>query len=545
MDPRDEAEELPEQVSDARRLLAVALFAWPIFGVLDILGADLWNDGRGFRILIAIRVGGTALLAINYISVRFARLSLRSLAVLDCATCTTIGVMVAAIGIVFHGGLPSRDFAGMIILVTVRAWMWPSHWKRCLIVAATSAAAWPATLALGSAYVHELRAQWASPVAVAEFGYGMVFIVFSAGLSIAGSHALWTFRRQVRAKSRELTENRAELASKVGQLEVNNVELRRLNEELAVSNHRADRIFTALAEALPGKVLDGKYQLRDRIGAGGFGVVFSATHLVMRRPVAVKVFRPTPGNDSAQALERFRREAISACLVRHPNAVAVYDSGISAEQIPYLAMELLEGESLATLLAREKKLELGRCLSLAVPVCDALQVAHDQGIVHRDVKPENVFLHKGGSEEIVKVVDFGIAALLHTTEASTVANKLTATNVVVGTPAYVAPERVIGDDYDGRADVYSVGVMIYEMLTGHLPIEYRAGALGLAAFIRQATQVARPLSEWLPEVPDEIESLVMRVLSREPSLRPTAGDLAAELRRLRQSSLHTRVTARA
>jgi hypothetical protein len=533
MDRRDEAaEDLHEQLSDARRTLVAGLLAWPVFLVLDIWGTRVWNNGFHLRTVLGVRLAGMAILAISYVTVRTARLTLRSVVVLDLATAAGLAIVISVLGS-FLGGLPSPAFAGIIVLTAFRLGMYPSHWKRALVVAAASALAWPSTLALASIFVPEVRAQWMSPVALAEFGYGMVFIVFGAGLFFTSSHALWSFRREVRTKSRELAENRAQLATKVAQLESK-------NEELAVSNHRADRIFTALAEALPGKVLDGKYQLRERIGAGGFGVVFRATHLVMRRPVAVKVFRPAPGNDSADALERFRREAISACLVQHPNAIAVYDSGISSEQIPYLVMELLEGEALSALLAREKTLELGRCLSIAVPVCDALQVAHDQGIVHRDVKPENVFLHRGTDGEIVKVVDFGIAALLNTADASTVANKLTATNVVVGTPAYVAPERVIGEDYDGRADVYSVGVMIYEMLTGHLPIEYRAGALGLAVFIRQATEVARPLSDWLPEVPDEIEALVMRVLARAPSSRPTAGELASELRRLQQSSVHAR-----
>jgi hypothetical protein len=530
MDVREEADELREQLADVRRMMVAALVAWPLFHVLDLIGTKLWNSGQGLVVVVAVRVAGMALLVGTYIAARTERLTVRSLEVLDLVVSAGFGGILGILGL-YLGGVPSRAFAGFIVVIAFRAAMYPCRWNRALHASAIMAAAWPVTLAIASAFRPDVRAQLASPVMMASFAYGMVYIVFSAGLSIVGSHAIWSVRREVRSKSRELAENRADLANKVAQLQS-------LNEELAVSNHRADRIFTALAEALPGKVLDGKYQLRDRIGAGGFGVVFRATHLVMRRPVAVKVFRPTPGNDSADALERFRREAISACLVQHPNAVAVYDSGISAEQIPYLAMELLEGESLATLLAREKKLDLGRCLTIAVPVCDALQVAHDQGIVHRDVKPENVFLHRGTSGEIVKVVDFGIAALLHTAESSTVANKLTATNVIVGTPAYVAPERIIGERYDGRADVYSVGVMIYEMLTGHLPIEYRAGALGLAAFIRQATQMARPLSDWLPEVPDEIETLVMRVLAREPAARPTAGELADELRKLERSSLH-------
>jgi hypothetical protein len=538
----ERAQELEERRASYVRLLFIACFVWPPFCILDVFGARLAHHEQAIPVLLTLRIVGTVLLLATYRAVRWGALGSAALTLLDVGICIVIGIIVSIIG-VEHAGVASRDFAGVMLLITTRAALVPSHWKRGVLTAGAAALTWPAVVIVETWVVPEVRAQWAH--GTGDFIYGWIFIMGTLGMCTAGGHALWVVRREARAKSREIVENRAELATKVAQLAENNVELRRLNEELAVSNHRADRIFTALAEALPGKVLDGKYQLRDRIGAGGFGVVFSATHLVMRRPVAVKVFRPTPGNDSADALERFRREAISACLVQHPNAIAVYDSGISAEQIPYLAMELLEGESLATLLAREKKLDIGRCLTIAKPVCDALQVAHDQGIVHRDVKPENVFLHNGPSGEIVKVVDFGIAALLHTEEASTVANKLTATNVVVGTPAYVAPERVMGEHYDGRADVYSVGVMIYEMLTGHLPIEYRAGALGLAAFIRQATQAARPLSDWLPGVPDEIETLVMRVLAREPSARPTAGELASELRRLEQSSMLVRAAVSA
>ena len=199
-------------------------------------------------------------------------------------------------------------------------------------------------------------------------------------------------------------------------------------------------------------------------------------------------------------------------------------------------MELLEGETLASLLERGARLDIRRCASILEPVCGALQVAHDQGIVHRDVKPENVFLHRGSGGEVVKVVDFGIAALLQTTEAATLANKLTGTNVVMGTPAYVAPERVLGDAFDGRADVYSVGVMAYEMLTGTLPIEHDGRSVGLAAFVKQATGRVHPLRERLPDVGAEIEMLVMRALAREPTERPSAMQFADELKRLATAS---------
>src|SRR5687768_10108050 len=141
-------------------------------------------------------------------------------------------------------------------------------------------------------------------------------------------------------------------------------------------HQRADRIFSALADALPGTVLDGKYRLDEKIGAGGFGAVYQATHLAMKRPLAVKVFKPAPGNDSAEGLERFQLEAISACRINHGNAVAVLDSGISSEGIAYLVMELLNGHTLKSELKQHKRLSINRVGEILIPVCDVLSTAH-------------------------------------------------------------------------------------------------------------------------------------------------------------------------
>ncbi len=207
-------------------------------------------------------------------------------------------------------------------------------------------------------------------------------------------------------------ETQLRLARLTRELQSRNLELARRNDELLRARHHNDLVFSALAELLPGQVLDGKYRLGACIGAGGFGTVFKATHLQLGREVAVKVFRPSPGNDTPLGLARFRAEGATACRVDHPNVVAVLDSGISDSGIAYLVMELLLGHTLAVELTQRGALSLERTLEIAIPLCRALAEAASKGIVHRDIKPSNVFLHVARGVEVVKVVDFGIAKLL-------------------------------------------------------------------------------------------------------------------------------------
>src|SRR5262249_2208623 len=208
---------------------------------------------------------------------------------------------------------------------------------------------------------------------------------------------------------RVFTELEERVRARTADLEESNRRLEAANRELMAAHQQADRVFRAYARALPGTVLDGKYRLDEELGAGGFGVVFRGRHLVLDAPIAVKVFRPVPGNDSALALQRFLREGAAASRLAHPNAVRVFDSGVSAEGVAFLIMELLQGRSLAAELAERGLPSLRRCARIAARVADVLAAAHRQGIIHRDVKPENVFLHEGDGGETVKVVDFGIA----------------------------------------------------------------------------------------------------------------------------------------
>ncbi|MEW6735857.1 MAG: protein kinase [Acidobacteriota bacterium] len=307
-------------------------------------------------------------------------------------------------------------------------------------------------------------------------------------------------------------------------------ELAKKNAELIESHQRANRIFSALAEALPGTVLDGKYRIDDKIGAGGFGAVYRATHLAMKRPIAVKVFRPSPGNDSVEGLERFQQEAVSACRINHPNAVAVLDSGISPEGIAYLVMELLEGHPLTAELKEKQVLSIRRMMEIMLPICDVLHKAHSAGIVHRDIKPDNIFLHRSTEGEIVKVVDFGIAKLMDTNSDMDKRN-LTATGGLVGTPVYMSPERLGHKAYDGRSDVYSLGVMLYEMLCGKPPfLPNESGNLGV--MMKHMTQPPPPLRQFNHNIPEELEKVVMNALEKQPQWRPTARELAQELIRV-------------
>jgi PAS domain S-box-containing protein len=329
-----------------------------------------------------------------------------------------------------------------------------------------------------------------------------------------------------KAAEQRLKDFAQELDRKNGELARKNAELERSKAEILESHKQAGRIFAALTYVLPGTVLDQKYRIESKIGAGGFGTVYKATHLGLNRPVAVKIFRPLGGNATAAALARFRLEGISACMVTHPNAVAILDSGVSAGDIAYLVMELLEGRSLAAELRAHRKFPLRRCAEIVAPVCQALEAAHAVGIIHRDIKPDNIFLHRASGHEAVKVVDFGIAKLADEM-AGSMATQLTETGALIGTPLYMSPERISGGAYDGRADVYSLGLVLYQMLCGRLPFEWSGGSTW-ALLNRHLTMTAPSLRSFDPDISEAVDALVLRAIAKEPEKRPTAREFRLE-----------------
>ena len=273
-----------------------------------------------------------------------------------------------------------------------------------------------------------------------------------------------------------------------------------------------------------GTILAEKYRLEEEIGSGNFGTVYKATHLGLNLHVAVKVLQTSLGT-TMEDLARFQREGMSACRVKHPNAVSVLDFGVTATGVSYLVMELLEGRSLADEIDESGKLSPHRCMDIIEPVCAALEEAHSVGLLHRDLKPANIFLHHERGKEIIKVVDFGTAKFRD--DAS--ANNLTLQGTVIGTPAYLAPERLANRPYDGRSDVYSLGVMLYQMLCGKVPFEATDGNPMTVAMMHM-NDAAKSLAGEIPDVTEAVDKVVAMALEKDPGKRLLPSELVERLR---------------
>jgi hypothetical protein len=272
---------------------------------------------------------------------------------------------------------------------------------------------------------------------------------------------------------------------------------------------------------LRGRILDGRYQLDSVLGVGGMASVYLAEDRVLQRQVAVKVLSPPYARDPA-FVERFRREARAAARLSHPNVVAVFDSGSDVEQ-HYLVMEYVAGESLAELLHRQGRLAPRRATELAVEVCAALAAAHAQGLVHRDIKPGNVLLGRDGR---VKVTDFGIVK-------AAAAATLTGSGMVLGTAAYLSPEQAQGRPVDARSDLYGLGCVLYELLTGTPPFGSGTDSLQVAVASRHVSEPPKPPSGRNPQVDPGLEAVVLTALAKQPAQRyQRAIDMQAALGRV-------------
>jgi serine/threonine protein kinase len=269
-----------------------------------------------------------------------------------------------------------------------------------------------------------------------------------------------------------------------------------------------------------GKIVDGRYVLGESLGSGGMGEVYLAHDEVLDRDVALKVLRSHYAGDEEFAA-RFRREARSAASLSHPNIVQVYDRGETGDGTSYIAMEYVPGGTLKEQIERRGPFGDRETAAVGAQIADALGAAHERGVIHRDIKPQNVLVTASGD---LKVTDFGLARAASAVTSS-------ATGVIFGTAGYISPEQALGEPVGPRSDLYSLGVILYEMLTGELPF---TADNSIAVCMKHVTEPLLPPKHLNPSVSDGMDALVVKLLAKDPAGRyASATELQDDLERVR------------
>ena len=285
-------------------------------------------------------------------------------------------------------------------------------------------------------------------------------------------------------------------------------------------------VLKRLDDPLLGQTLAGKYKIEKLIKTGGMGSVYRGRHVLMDKTVAVKVLRPSLAGDDA-VVARFSREAKAASKISHPHAVSVTDFGEAENGVVFLVMEYLDGRTLKEAIVKEGPLSLGRAVEIVRQVAGALDAAHGQGVIHRDLKSENIMLVSHNGDEWAKVLDFGIAKILQPVGSAADA-EITQANLVVGTPQYMSPEQCSQSGaLDARSDVYSLGIIVHEMLTGKLPF---TGESATVVMMKQVQDSPPSVLTSRPQLPGAVDQVIKRALAKQPIDRfQSAGELSAGL----------------
>ena len=272
-------------------------------------------------------------------------------------------------------------------------------------------------------------------------------------------------------------------------------------------------------EVYLGQTLNNRFKIESKIGEGGFGAVYRGVQLATGRKVALKLLHPEMTKDE-NLVARFRREGMVLCNLRDAHTITTYDFDQTPDGTLYIAMELLEGKSLHQIFHEQAPLEWKRMFKILSEMCSSLAEAHAQGIVHRDLKPENVYLEsRPGNPEFVKILDFGIAKVMRGDSIDPASPQLTATGQTLGTLEYMSPEQLMGKPLDGRSDVYALGVVAYEMITGRLPFPDAKGPAGLIT--AQLKQTPMPPSQANPKsgLPQNADRVILKCLEKDKNNR--------------------------
>src|ERR1051326_7258862 len=278
-------------------------------------------------------------------------------------------------------------------------------------------------------------------------------------------------------------------------------------------------------DALVGQVLAGKYRIDEKIDEGGMGCVYRATHVLMEKTVAVKVLHPALAADD-KIVARFTREAKAASRISHPHAINVTDFGEAENGVVYMVMEYLRGRTLKDVIRAGGPLPLARAAEIVRQVAGALEAAHAEGVIHRDLKSDNIMLEETSGGDWAKVLDFGIAKIQQDVDVTDPG--LTAPNIIIGTPQYMSPEQCSqAARIDARSDVYSFGVILFEMLAGHVPF---AGDSPTATMMKHLQEPPPPILEERKDLPASVARVVERALAKKPDERfQSAGEMADAL----------------
>ncbi len=465
-------EENSDRLHRLRKAVVIAVLAWPVFGLLDWFIVSFVAPGRLWFYLTLRAIGLVILLvAVLQIYAKKAPSSLR-LRVLDCVTGASLTILITTSSLEF-GGIASPLAMGVVVVILCRSYVFIDHWKRGIIPVGMIVLSYPLTLLVMGVLTPTIGDQFADSRAAATFLLNLMFVTTAGMISVSGSHLIWQLKRQL-YNSRAL----------------------------------------------------GRYKLKKRIGAGGMGEIWLAHHHALRRDVAVKILKPEKTGDQ-QAVARFEREVRATSELVHPNTVRVFDYGVTNDGLWYYAMELLEGLDLHDEICKHGIMSPLRAARLMTQAAQALGEAHSLGIVHRDIKPENIFLTSvHGEGEFVKVLDFGLAKLMAGNPNQD--HTLTQAGWAVGTPQWVSPEVVFGEDADARSDIYGLGAVLYFLLCGQSPFGQREMAKVMQAHKHRSPK--RPGQRVGHEIHDRLEDIVMRCLEKDPNHRyADARSLAEDL----------------
>jgi HAMP domain-containing protein len=333
---------------------------------------------------------------------------------------------------------------------------------------------------------------------------------YNAEIPAHGNDEIGTLAEAVRRLLRDLRDKQALVDFLGGNREMAGPTLvRDLDATMPLASARTLRLDRG--ELVPGKTLGVRYDIQAMLGEGGMGMVYRAVDRELQEVVAIKTLRPEMIASDGTALERFKSEIKLARKISHRNVVRTHDFGES-EGLYFITMEFVEGTSLKELIRQRRRLPASVLLPIAKQLCRALEVAHDAGVIHRDIKPQNMVVENDGT---LKVMDFGIARLA--TRAPQ--QGLTEAGTVIGTPEYMAPEQLLGDELDARADIYATGVVLYECLTGKLPFEAPSAIVLISRVLEETPPAPHTLYS---DIPESMSKLVMRAMARDRDARPAS-----------------------